>query len=681
MKDGLDSVKFQYKGRKVRVVGNEHIAKLITRKNPKAPGYNSYGWTTQDWRSIKVNNKGDIDYSEKCGAEGTKTPSGSPRLCLPAEVVRSLMRTDSGKDVIRTQARKKARAEKGERVPWHPRIKKIWKRVEDQTPKDNPSLTYDLMSVVSDRHLRRVNEILFPEKMKRWKNSSDAGKKNLISKAKQFRADMKYSYGWTGRTAKTAIEAMLTDYANTFNKNGYAKVYRGLITLPTENLSAVWDKYGTGRHWSSYKEGADDYVSTPIHDTPGAVLVLVEGKVHINEVAPPEQQLSARIGYPLEKEIKVNNKVEVIRYSLWSIDPTDRVKKPKWTTTGKDWKPWLRRGVKPLKVVEVNETFSAETPQSQGTWNNPNQDYYAIVDGEPVYLVKENAPSFISARDPQKWSDRYDKIIKMSGDQLMELAEKQAAEKGLRLELVVKNREYKENSRQLKLPPKQQKMYKEYIESLERVTITLSRGNKLIDTLRFTILTQSPTELIEYLTNRKVWRKESNNKSLDQIGRVRTEWDEDGKRDRSFRVQEIPMTATLQNKNRFPFAVAGGGGYQMSEGQTGKGYYGIIKTYQAGFLEANNMEQYGMGVSPMRADLYQSYGWLTSFSYKDNYPYPSRAAEYYLDLHSKSKEATKDARYYNIYRPVYSSRSNPPEWRHGEFAEEDPFEEYFSEDE
>ena len=34
MKDGLNSVKLQYKGRKVRVVGNEHIADLIARKNP-----------------------------------------------------------------------------------------------------------------------------------------------------------------------------------------------------------------------------------------------------------------------------------------------------------------------------------------------------------------------------------------------------------------------------------------------------------------------------------------------------------------------------------------------------------------------------------------------------------------------------------------------------------------------
>ena len=144
----------------------------------------------------------------------------------------------------------------------------------------------------------------------------------------------------------------------------------------------------------------------------------------------------------------------------------------------------------------------------------------------------------------------------------------------------------------------------------------------------------------------------------------------------------------------------------MSEGQKGKGYYGIIKTYQAGFLEANNMEQYGMGESPMRADLYQSYGWLTAFSYKDNYPYPSKAAEYYLNVAGKSKEANKDADYWNVYRPVYSKKNpseadffpgnknvapyymtaqtipitalqNGGEWRHGEFAEEDPFEEYF----
>ena len=114
---------------------NALIEKSI-RANPMAPGYQSYGWTTQDWRSIKVNSKGDIDYSEKCGAEGTRTKSGKPRLCLAAPIIRSLMKTESGKEVLRTQARKKLRAKKGERVPWHPRIKKLHKKLEERTPED-----------------------------------------------------------------------------------------------------------------------------------------------------------------------------------------------------------------------------------------------------------------------------------------------------------------------------------------------------------------------------------------------------------------------------------------------------------------------------------------------------------------------------------------------------------------
>ena len=107
--------------------------------NPKAPGYNSYAWTTQDWRSIKVNNKGEVDYSKKCGAEDTQVADGTPRLCLPAEVVRTLIKSKNGKEILLTQARKKARAAKGQRVPWHPRIKEIWKRVEDKTVKDRPN--------------------------------------------------------------------------------------------------------------------------------------------------------------------------------------------------------------------------------------------------------------------------------------------------------------------------------------------------------------------------------------------------------------------------------------------------------------------------------------------------------------------------------------------------------------
>ena len=92
-------------------------------RNGMAPGYRSYCWTQEDWRSVKVNSKGAVDYSQKCGAKGTKTKSGKPRLCLPRVVIEALLKDDP--DVLRSQARKKARAAKGKRVPWHPLIKEL----------------------------------------------------------------------------------------------------------------------------------------------------------------------------------------------------------------------------------------------------------------------------------------------------------------------------------------------------------------------------------------------------------------------------------------------------------------------------------------------------------------------------------------------------------------------------
>jgi guanylate kinase len=375
---------------------------FIEKKNPMAPGYQSYSWTTEDWRSIKVNNKGEIDYKEKCGAEGTQTPDGSPRLCLPAEVIRSLLRTESGKDVIRTQARKKARAKKGERVPWHPRIKKIWKRVKEQSPKDN-------------------------------------------------------------------------------------------------------------------------------------------------------------------------------------------------------------------------------------------------------------APSFIAARDPKKWAKRYDRIIKMSGEELMEEANEQAAEKGLKIEFEISEPDIETilKSKTLSLPTKYEKLYEKYLRSRKKATISLIRGKTVVDELVFTLVEESSKELLNYLESRKRWP----NKKYQRLPEVMTVvMRQGGTRITMF---EHFMAAGLQRKEKFPIATGGSGGYEMTEGQQGKGYYGIIKTYQTGYLESNGIEAFGGGQSPMRSDLYQSYGWLTAYSYKDNYPYPSAAAEYYLNL-NRDKLPNKDADYWNVYRPVYSgTKSNP----------------------
>ena len=111
----------------------------IHRKNG-APGYQSYGWTTQDWRSIFLHSDGSVSYDKKCGAKGTKLPSGKPRLCLPVYVIKQLLKTKGGKKILIQQARKKQRAKKGQRIPWHPKIKELHSKLEARTPADDPKL-------------------------------------------------------------------------------------------------------------------------------------------------------------------------------------------------------------------------------------------------------------------------------------------------------------------------------------------------------------------------------------------------------------------------------------------------------------------------------------------------------------------------------------------------------------
>lgn len=112
------------------------------RSNGRAPGYQSWQWRQQDWRSVILRGS-KIDYSKKCGASGTKLPDGRPRLCLPLYVLKTLNKTAEGRKIIRAQARKKEKAKKGQRVPWHPRIKELHRKVEKMVPEDrnNPAST------------------------------------------------------------------------------------------------------------------------------------------------------------------------------------------------------------------------------------------------------------------------------------------------------------------------------------------------------------------------------------------------------------------------------------------------------------------------------------------------------------------------------------------------------------
>jgi hypothetical protein len=110
------------------------------RENP-APGYQSWQWRQQDWRVVVPGKrKGDITYATKCGSKQNRTPSGKMRLCLPVPVIKPLMRTQEGREILYAQAKKKERAALGQRVSWHPRIKELHRRMEARMEEDDPDL-------------------------------------------------------------------------------------------------------------------------------------------------------------------------------------------------------------------------------------------------------------------------------------------------------------------------------------------------------------------------------------------------------------------------------------------------------------------------------------------------------------------------------------------------------------
>lgn len=114
----------------------DNIVNRHSVSNP-APGYQSWQWRQQDWRSVIISGS-KIDYSKKCGAAGTKLKNGKPRLCLPLLALDELIKTPSGRKILRAQARKKEKAKKGERVPWHPEIKRLHRLAEQGIEEDDP---------------------------------------------------------------------------------------------------------------------------------------------------------------------------------------------------------------------------------------------------------------------------------------------------------------------------------------------------------------------------------------------------------------------------------------------------------------------------------------------------------------------------------------------------------------
>jgi hypothetical protein len=108
-----------------------------------APGYQSWKWIQEDWRTVIPHRDDTVDYSHKCGEGSLKTKSGRPYLCLPIAVIRSLQRSEQGRQVLISQARKKIMGRGTKKVvPWHPLIKEKWRKLQADTQDDfdDPSL-------------------------------------------------------------------------------------------------------------------------------------------------------------------------------------------------------------------------------------------------------------------------------------------------------------------------------------------------------------------------------------------------------------------------------------------------------------------------------------------------------------------------------------------------------------
>jgi len=101
-----------------------HLALIAWAYSPTPTRLRNY---IQD-RTIQLHKDG-ISYERKCG-EGSTLPSGRKRLCLPIYVIEKVAKTPEGVEVLYRQAQKKQNAKAGERVPWHPLIKKYWSHLE-----------------------------------------------------------------------------------------------------------------------------------------------------------------------------------------------------------------------------------------------------------------------------------------------------------------------------------------------------------------------------------------------------------------------------------------------------------------------------------------------------------------------------------------------------------------------
>lgn len=202
-----------------------------------APGYQSYAWTTQDWRTVQLHADGSWSYDRKCG-DGSTLPSGRKRLCLPRSVLETLSRSRTGREIVRQQAERKQRADKGERVKYHPRIAKLIRKLEEETVQDDPSKA------------RRNGRLSKAERQRR-----------VSAKIRKLKAE-----GY-GHDQAVAIALSMDDKGQIGPRGGYKR--NGEKRLPTSVVPRKAIREYTEKHWGN----APDYVYEIPDDRLPATLV------------------------------------------------------------------------------------------------------------------------------------------------------------------------------------------------------------------------------------------------------------------------------------------------------------------------------------------------------------------------------------------------------------------------
>ena len=121
-----------------------------------APAFRSYSWIKQDWRVLQII-KDKIVYGDQCGSVSNTTKSGKKRLCLPIYVIKKLLRTKRGKEILKSQIRRKLRGEKGSKVRYHPEIARLIRELEKRSVPDIPKEI--IVKVKNNRLTRSKNGI------------------------------------------------------------------------------------------------------------------------------------------------------------------------------------------------------------------------------------------------------------------------------------------------------------------------------------------------------------------------------------------------------------------------------------------------------------------------------------------------------------------------------------------